>query len=229
MPQRNLKRRNANIIQLGESATDGQLRSYFDDLERLTNQALSGRLPEDDFRRRMERLVLPAIAAALSSSGGNLDIPAAQVELLNQQTQARNSINILANDLYSRRYSRRELRDAVPGSPTQTAQEGKDKLGNRLALWVYSMAGIYAVGKTFTPPSIEGGQIIEARLVWRRGPTVDPCDDCLGLDGTVLTTSEWRRTGIRPQSQQLDCEGWRCLCTLVATDAASVGMEGIPI
>jgi hypothetical protein len=64
MAQGSLKRHNANIIQFGESEIDGQLREYFNDLDALTNRALRGRLPEDDFRRELERLTLPLVLSA---------------------------------------------------------------------------------------------------------------------------------------------------------------------
>jgi hypothetical protein len=227
MAQGSLKRHNANIIQFGESEIDGQLREYFNDLDALTNRALRGRLPEDDFRRELERLTLPLVLSAFLLAGGSLDEPGAQNELSRQQAQIRNSIGVLTDDLYSGRFSRREVRDAEPQRPSQTADEGRQKLRNRLALWVYGMAGIYTVGQTFMPPRIVDGQLTEPRLIWRRGPTEDPCDDCLSLDGTVLTAREWRVTGIRPQSPQLACTGRRCLCGLYETEAASVGLTGV--
>lgn len=226
---RNVGRHNTNIIQFDEPGIDGQLRDYFDELDALTDRALNGQVSEDDFRRELQALVLPLILSAFTLAGGSLDVPGAQDELLRLETQARNSINVLTSDLYGGRYSLRDEQDAGPQRPPQTADEGQQKLRNRLALWVYGMAAVYSLGKIFIPPRIEDGQVVEKRQIWRRGPTEDPCGDCLALDGVVLTVSEWRATGIRPQSPQLQCTGRRCLCGLYDTDAASVGLIGVPV
>ena len=59
------------------------------------------------------------------------------------------------------------------------------------------------------------------KLIWQYGDT-DHCDTCRQLDGIVAFASEWQAVGVKPQSapnDMLDCEGWRCQCTLTITTA----------
>lgn len=65
----------------------------------------------------------------------------------------------------------------------------------------------------------------EPRYVWRLGATEKHCRDCARLNGQVHTASEWARAGIRPQSADLECGGWRCDCRLEQTEDESAGME----
>lgn len=56
----------------------------------------------------------------------------------------------------------------------------------------------------------------EQKLIWIYGDT-DHCDTCLRLNGIVAFASEWEEADIRPQSNNLQCGGWRCQCTLIPT------------
>lgn len=44
------------------------------------------------------------------------------------------------------------------------------------------------------------------------------CSSCLKLNGKVKRASYWNKVGIRPQSPDLECGGWRCCCTLEVTN-----------
>lgn len=59
----------------------------------------------------------------------------------------------------------------------------------------------------------------DQKLVWQLGPTKVHCGTCLKMNGKVKRASQWDRAGVRPQSPELECGGWRCLCTLNPTDA----------
>jgi hypothetical protein len=58
----------------------------------------------------------------------------------------------------------------------------------------------------------------DKKLEWVLGPTKEHCVDCARLAGKVKRASYWQREGIAPQSHDLACGGWRCLCTLEPTD-----------
>jgi hypothetical protein len=60
------------------------------------------------------------------------------------------------------------------------------------------------------------------KLVWTLGATEEHCESCAALNGIVAYADEWVEAGIMPQSppnQALACGGWRCDCSLNATNA----------
>lgn len=59
------------------------------------------------------------------------------------------------------------------------------------------------------------------RLVWRLGETEEHCTTCAALNGIVAFASEWELSGVKPQNApnpHLECQGWRCDCSLEPTD-----------
>lgn len=67
--------------------------------------------------------------------------------------------------------------------------------------------------------------------MWHLGPTKDHCPDCANYSGRVYRASTWRKYGIRPQSRQLNCHGYKCKCRLRPTSAPATpgrppGMSG---
>lgn len=101
---------------------------------------------------------------------------------------------------------------------------GWERLASRLGLWVNTAIGAFTSGQVDAEP-VPGEP--EPRYTWRLGATEQHCGDCLRLDGVTLTASEWARAGIKPQSPQLECGGWRCDCRLELTEAASIGFENV--
>ena len=67
------------------------------------------------------------------------------------------------------------------------------------------------------------GQMFE----WVLGPTEQHCTTCGGLSGIVATADEWDESGYRPQSPDLECHGYHCLCELQPTDKEKT-KGGIP-
>ena len=57
----------------------------------------------------------------------------------------------------------------------------------------------------------------KTRLKWVMGPTEDHCDSCGKLNGIVAWAREWETADIRPQSHDLQCHGYNCLCRLEPT------------
>lgn len=53
---------------------------------------------------------------------------------------------------------------------------------------------------------------------WNIGPTESHCRDCANLNNRVYRASTWRKWGVRPQSKELACQGFECLCFFSVTD-----------
>ena len=119
------------------------------------------------------------------------------------------------------------LRDRLLGLDDEATAAVLISVVSRVArLWTRSFDGLVSKGQTHTPPVVDEdtGEEVEVTFVWRRGATKKPCRDCLALDGQVHTAAEWRSAGIEPQSPDLACGGWECLCKLFPTDLPSSGM-----
>lgn len=58
----------------------------------------------------------------------------------------------------------------------------------------------------------------DQKMEWVLGPT-DHCSSCIKLGTLVKRGSVWASSGVRPQSPDLACGGFRCQCALRATDA----------
>lgn len=217
-----------NIATTGNKEADDKIKSYQAELAALTALALAGDIDEDAFAAEMERVVFAMILLMFLLAGGSTDTPGAADDLNEQRQIAKNSIRLLTDDIYNGRYSAREK--AAPGRPAQTGEEGEQKLLTRLILWTFTAASIYTIGQLFAGEVLvkETGQREEPRYKWQYGDT-EHCTDCLALNDVVLTASEWRRIGIRPQSPDLECGGWRCKCRFVPTDEPSVGIGNVRI
>lgn len=63
----------------------------------------------------------------------------------------------------------------------------------------------------------------DKKLVWELGPA-EHCASCLRLSGQVRRGSFWEERGILPRvpgASYLDCNGYRCQCSLTPTDKPS--------
>jgi hypothetical protein len=83
-----------------------------------------------------------------------------------------------------------------------------DGLATRLNMWGITAAGLFAAGQLIGHP--------EMLFTWHLGATANHCSDCLGFDGQTMTGAEWQATGLRPQSRDLECNGFFCDCSLTA-------------
>lgn len=64
----------------------------------------------------------------------------------------------------------------------------------------------------------------DKKLKWNQGPTEQGCPTCSRLNGQVRRASFWQAKGVLPRvhgSPLLDCQGYRCECTLDPTDEPS--------
>ncbi len=53
-------------------------------------------------------------------------------------------------------------------------------------------------------------------LIWQTGEA-EHCTTCLALDGIVASAVEWEESGWKPQSEDLECHGFNCKCSLSPT------------
>ena len=56
------------------------------------------------------------------------------------------------------------------------------------------------------------------KLKWVLGPTEEHCPDCSRIAGKVKRATTWAASGWEPQSHDLACHGYNCLCVLELTD-----------
>jgi hypothetical protein len=176
-----------------------QIRNHHDAVQGICQEALDGDISKDEFIARVVEEVYAAFLLMYLLGGGSY-ADAENAELREQMRLAYNSVVLLADDIYEGRYSEND---------DQTEDEGNDKLWRRLSLWTFTLGAVYAIGQLYPKP---GPDFSEPRYVWRRGSTKEPCSTCLSLDGVIMTASEWRISGYRPQGSSLECGGWNCQC-----------------
>lgn len=86
-------------------------------------------------------------------------------------------------------------------------------LNNRIDMWMNRFRDATNRARTM----IAG----DAPLEWMLGATEEHCASCGSLAGKVKRASQWEAfflaTGLRPQSQELACHGYNCLCVLSPT------------
>lgn len=87
------------------------------------------------------------------------------------------------------------------------------KLGplfNRATLWINRYQDVQNQAKQTAQN--------DPKLLWVLGATDAHCGSCTKLAGKIKRASTWKRYGIRPQSSELECKGFNCLCVLQPTD-----------
>ena len=99
----------------------------------------------------------------------------------------------------------RDVVDArVDGTPI-------DPLLSRASMWANQWNAAYSQAMLDIRKE-EGGN-----LVWQLGEA-EHCSTCLALDGIVASAKEWDTSGWKPQSRDLECNGYNCACSLQPTD-----------
>jgi len=86
-------------------------------------------------------------------------------------------------------------------------------LMTRAQMWVNRYEAVRGLAREYA--------CADQKLKWIRGNTMQPCRDCLRLDGRVYRASTWRKYGIEPRMHSLQCGGFRCRCELIPTDEPS--------
>lgn len=106
-----------------------------------------------------------------------------------------------------------------------SGREVVGKLANRLTLWQNTGIAVLNEG-IVNAPIVKG--LPEPTYRWRFDDGAKHCDDCKALDGVILTRSEWKKLGIKPNSPQLQCGGWHCKCRLILARARGLDMDYLP-
>jgi hypothetical protein len=87
---------------------------------------------------------------------------------------------------------------------TLTAQQGE----RRAELWVNkSLRNLYHLAL--------GAADNAMMYLWVMNPIKEHCDTCRRMNGQIHSMKEYLKTGIVPQSESLDCNGYQCGCQLV--------------
>lgn len=105
-----------------------------------------------------------------------------------------------------------KLQHAETGKPTYT------QVVNQAKLWANRYNAVRNLAQRMA--------CSDQKLIWRMGPTREHCVDCQNYEGRVYRASVWDKYGIRPQSRDLSCHGYNCLCYFEPTDAP--GTPGRP-
>jgi hypothetical protein len=100
--------------------------------------------------------------------------------------------------------------EAFIAEGNHTDAEFNERFKSRAMTW----ANAYA--RTVTDAQIWFGK--KEKLEWIEGDTKDKCNTCVRLNGIVAWAKEWSQAGIKPQSQDLECQGFNCQCQLSPTD-----------
>lgn len=208
-------------VQLGDTTIDPELKEYYALIEELTERARQGSIDKAEFKKKMRDATIAAILLAFLLGGGSEDVAGATERLNEQRRIANESVDKLADDIYSGEFEE---------TPDRTDGAGRDKLLARVGLWAVALAGVYSMSQVHTPPKVttdaDGNEVeTEPVFEWVLGGTIDHCTDCLELNGQTHTAAEWRAAGIEPQSPDLECGGWNCDCRFELTDSPSIGSD----
>lgn len=221
--------------QTGDKDIDPELKRYYGELDTLSRQAIAGEIDRKSFEEQARDIVIAAMLLAFALGGGDPKSPDARLTVASQRVIALKSVDDLAADLYSGKFS--EQSDG--GQVVRTKKRGLELLALRLGLFTVTAYGLYNIGKTYLPDGIKKVTLPDGtvetvpeprRLKWKRGPTEQGCRDCIILDEVVLTTHEWRRlyeAGLYPQSHDLKCNGYNCLCSRNETEEESAGIDNV--
>ena len=84
----------------------------------------------------------------------------------------------------------------------------------RADLWANRWNDAYNIAKLMIQ------SLFGERLMWVYG-AAEHCDTCRSLNGIVAFAREWEALNVRPQNPPnplLECQGWRCKCSLQPTN-----------
>lgn len=193
-------------LSIANEELDPQLESYGEEFSSLVSQAASGSISRGSFESQAVALVTAYLIAAYKLGGGK---DPENNEALQEEIEVNTSaVGSYAEDLYAGLYS---------ANREQTAAEGLEKSKSRTAMWVFAMAGAYALGQLHGDATY---------LMWSRGATKSPCYTCLALDGVVRAREDWLGGKYRPQARDgsLDCGGYYCQCGFVLSEGPARGV-----
>jgi hypothetical protein len=203
---------------------EDELDKYQENLDTLSTQLQNGDIDQEEYTDKLE-LITAAIFFIAFLRGSESDNEAAQllleasisiVESLGEDLEGITTITDqdVINAAIPDENARNEIDSELAISATSAAalaatiaigEMSEQALLNRIILWASTALGIYAVGQLFSKD--------DPNLTWNRNPLKDSCADCIGYDGKTKRASEWDKLGVRPQSPNLACKGFRCGCS----------------
>jgi len=102
-------------------------------------------------------------------------------------------------------------------------QNMRDQFLSRIDLWVNKgLRRIFNLGRMAAEKN--------PNVRWKRDPAKDSCRSCIAADGQVHPLKTWKKYGIVPQGDNLECGGFKCGCEWEKTaDRAQGRIDRIPI
>jgi hypothetical protein len=209
---------------------EAELEDYQRQLDELARRANEGEIDRGEFDDRLEALTVAILTLSIlrGTEGENeaerLLIDAALMILENDGEAARLvGLETLTDpDLLNEALSPEgvaTLQAEIDGSVASSLgadiyagqyHDNAQGLQNRLLMWGTAALGLYHLGRLTGQP--------DRHYRWNLGGTINHCEDCARLAGQVHTGAEWAASGFRPQSRDLACNGYNCLCYLSETD-----------
>lgn len=198
----------AETPQFDNPTLDPRLRQYHGRLRELTTASLLGQMARRQFQSQLTRTANNSLLQTFVLAGGDAAMQPVRRRLATEAQIHTRAARRLTNDIYNGRYSAIEEN----GEEVQTAAQGRERLDERLALWVTSLAGMWTLGQVF---NLEGERV----YIWRLGLT-EHCVSCFGgAQKGILSAVQWQLLGLWPQSRGLRCGGYRCQCSLIEVTA----------
>lgn len=210
-----------------------QVREYDEAILALALLFLDGDITRRVFTQRHIAITEQVLISSIVASGGVLSSPNVIEYLRKQQAITLTSTRQLADDIEAGKFSEQVNNEDVV---TKTTELGAEQLATRLLLWGFTMGAAYSVGQLTKPDIIvrlPTGTLatVEPHFRWRLGATEKHCVDCssASVEG-IQSRTFWDNLaaiGIQPQSQALECSGYRCDCNLDEVPVESLINVGI--
>lgn len=193
-------------VDIEDKEAEKVINDFEADLIVLSQQFNDGEITQDEYESSFEEMIAAAMLL-LFLMGGSLSADAidgltpAQRKRLDAEIAEQHSYTSgIASDIAGGRYQD-EGEDATR----------REMLDRRVGLWLSGVLAAYVVGKMYADNDDE-------LLQWRLGATKEHCTHCAGFHRQIKTRAEWReiaeKQGLYPQSRNLECKGYRCLCNL---------------
>lgn len=212
---------------------ESELDDYQSQIDELAQQANEGAISQSDFEEALQALTIAILilamlrgtegeegdadavellidAALLILEDGSPEAIEAGLQVLTDQEILADALPPDALILLEEEIANSQASDLSQEVSAGQYEDNVQGLLSRMGIWGLTALGLFSFGKMI-------GNAL-THFQWQRGATVEPCTDCLRLDGQIHTGTEWRTSGWRPKARHLACNGYNCLCNLVETD-----------
>jgi len=184
----------------GELLSEAGIDSYRSELRAIVRGLWAGSISPGDFTWRGLTALEQATKAAWKEGAARAGVT--ESEYTDEEKYAR-----------ERAYWRQRERMIMFGDDVKKGSKANGgklaPLLSRVELWVNQYTAVE--NQAFLMASKD------QKLLWVVGPT-EHCPDCAKYEGRVYRASTWAKYGIRPQSSQLACHGFRCQCRFEPSD-----------